>query len=167
MIPYNIQTSLPESMYMPVIFLMIRIYHYDFCHWSLTVLEGCVWKLTQIVRFSEKSLLCNVSMKYVSGRLSLLGGFSYFSGHAPATLRYAALHSTLKNKVQVVASASALWNTWIPPWGEYGKMRSSNIETTKHLDFLKTVERQDNFQTQSPRALKNLQSKNHIRKYMS
>ena len=167
MIPFNIQTSLPESMYMPVIFLMIRIYHYDFCHWSLTVLEGCVWKLTQIVRFSEKSLLCNVSMKYVSGRLSLLGGFSYFSGHAPATLRYAALHSALKNKAQVVASASALWNTWIPPWGEYGKMRSSNIETTKHLDFLKTVERQDNFQTQSPRALKNLQSKNHIRKYMS
>ena len=167
MIPFNIQTSLPESMYMPVIFLMIRIYHYDFCHWSLTVLEGCVWKLTQIVRFSEKSLLCNVSMKYVSGRLSLLGGFSYFSGHAPATLRYAALHSTLNNKVQVVASASALWNIWIPPWGEYGKTRSSNIETAKHLDFLKTVERQDNFQTQSPRALKNLQSKNHIRKYMS
>ena len=167
MIPFNIQTSLLESMYMPVIFLMIRIYHYDFCHWSLTVLEGCVWKLTQIVRFSEKSLLCNVSMKYVSGRLSLMGGLSYFSGHAFATLRYATLHSTLKNKVQVVASASALWNTWIPPWGEYGKMRSSNIETAKHLDFLKTVERQDNFQTQSPRALKNLQSKNHIRKYMS
>ena len=162
MIPFNIQTSLLESMFMPVIFLMIRIYHYDFCHWSLTVLEGCVWKLTQIVRFSEKSLLCNVSMKCVSGRLSLLGGLSYFSGHAPATLRYAALHSTLNNKAQVVASASALWNTWIPPWGEYGKTRSSNIETAKHLDFPKTVERQDNFQTSSPRALKNLQSKNHI-----
>ena len=162
MIPFNIQTSLPESMYVPVIFLMIRIYHYDFCHWSLTALEGCVWKLTQIVRFSEKSLLCNVSMKYVSGRLSLLGGLSYFSGHAPATLRYAALHSTLKNKVQVVASASALWNIWIPPWGEYGKTRSSHIETAKHLDFSKTVERQDNFQTQPSRALKYWKGKNHI-----
>ena len=74
----------------------------------LTTLGDCLGKLTQIVRFSEKSLLCNVSMKYVSGRLSLMDGLSYFSGHALATLRYAALHSTLKNKVQVVASASAL-----------------------------------------------------------
>ena len=139
MIPFNIQTSLPESMYMPVIFLMIRIYHYDFCHWSLTVLEGCVWKLTQIVRFSEKSLLCNVSMKYVSGRLSLSGGLSYFSGHAPATLRYAALHSILQNRMQVVASASALRNIRIPPGGEYGKTRSTNIETAKQLDFSKSV----------------------------
>ena len=141
--------------------------HYDFCFWRLTTLGDCVWKLTQIVRFSEKSLLCNVSMNTHLDDLSLSGGLSYFSGHASATLRYAALHSALKNKAQVVASASALWNTWIPPWGEYGKMRSSNIETAKHLDFLKTIERQDNFQTQSPRALKNLQSKNHIRKSMS
>ena len=84
------------------------------------------------------------------------GGISYFDRHALATMRYAALHSTLKNKVQVVASASALWNIWIPPWGKYGKTRSSNIETAKHLDFSKTVMRQDNFQTQSPRALKDL-----------
>ena len=167
MIPLNIQTSLPESMYVPVIFLMIRIYHYDFCHWSLTALEGCVWKLTQIVRFSEKSLLCNVSMNTHLDGLSLQGGFSYFSGHAPATLRYAALHSTLKNKVQVVASASALWNIWIPPWGEYGKTRSSHIETAKHLDFSKTVMRQDNFHPQSPRALKNLWGKNHIQSDLS
>ena len=62
----------------------------------------------QIVRFSEKSLLCNVSMNTHLDGLSLQGGFSYFSGHAPATLRYAALHSALKNKAQVVASASAL-----------------------------------------------------------
>ena len=136
--------------------------HYDFCFWRLSTLRDCGWKLTQIVRFSEKSLLCNVSMKYVSGRLSLMGGLSYFSGHAFATLRYATLHSTLKNKVQVVASASALWNTWIPPWGEYGKTRSSNIETAKHLDFAKTVERQVNFQARSPRDFKNLYGKNHF-----
>ena len=128
----------------------------------LKSLGECSWKLTQIVRFSEKSLLCNVSMKYVSGRLSLSGGLSYFSGHASATLRYAALHSALKNKAQVVASASALWNIWIPPGGEYGKNRSSNIETAKHLDFAKTVERQVNFQARSPRDFKNLYGKNHF-----
>ena len=78
-------------------------------------------------------------MKYVSGRLSLSGGLSYFSGHAPATLRYAALHSILQNRMQVVASASALRNTRIPPGGEYGKTRLSNIETAKQLDFPKSV----------------------------
>ena len=140
----------------PIIFLMFGKVHYDFCIWSLTARGDWGWKLTQIVRFSEKSLLCNVSMNTHPDGLSLQGGFSYFSGHAPATLRYAALHSTLNNKVQVVASASALWNIWIPPWGEYGKMRSSDIETAKHLDFSKTVMRQDNFQPQSPRALKDL-----------
>ena len=113
--------------------------HYDFCFWRLTTLGDCGWKLTQIVRFSEKSLLCNVSMKYVSGRLSLSGGLSYFSGHAPATLRYAALHSILQNRMQVVSSASALRNTWISPEGEYGKTRLSNIETAKQLDFSKSV----------------------------
>ena len=140
----------------PIIFLMFGKVHYDFCIWSLTARGDWGWKLTQIVRFSEKSLLCNVSMNTYLDGLSLPGGLSYFSGHAPTTLRYAALHSTLKNKVQVVASASALRNIWIPPWGEYGKIRSSNIETAKHLDFSKTVMRQDNFQPQSPRALKNL-----------
>ena len=54
-------------------------------------------------------------------------------------MRYAALHSILQNRMQVVASASALRNTWIPPGGEYGKTRSSNIETAKHLDFSKSV----------------------------
>ena len=39
------------------------------------------------------------------------------------------------------------------PGGEYGKIRSSNIETAKHLDFSKTVERQDNFQEHSPRVI--------------
>ena len=74
----------------------------------LTTLGDCLGKLTQIVRFSEKSLLCNVSMNTHLDDLSLSGGFSYFSGHASATLRYATLHSALKNKAQVVASASAL-----------------------------------------------------------
>ena len=146
----------------PIIFLMFGKVHYDFCIWSLTARGDWGWKLTQIVRFSEKSLLCNVSMNTYLDGLSLPGGLSYFSGHAPTTLRYAALHSTLKNKVQVVASASALRNIWIPPWGEYGKIRSSNIETAKHLDFSKTVERQDNFQTQPSRALKYWKGKNHI-----
>ena len=39
------------------------------------------------------------------------GGISYFDRHALATMRYAALHSILQNRMQVVASASALRNT--------------------------------------------------------
>ena len=52
-----------------------------------------VWKLTQISRLAEKSLLCNVSMNTRLDDRSLTGGLSYFGGHAPATMP----HATARN----------------------------------------------------------------------
>ena len=91
------------------------------------------------------------------------GGISYFDRHAPATLRYAALHSILQNRMQVVASASALRNTWIPPGGAYGKTRSSNIETAKHIDFSKSVSDKTILVSPAHGYSNNLRQKSYLR----
>ena len=128
----------------------------------LKSLGECSWKLTQIVRFSEKSLLCNVSMKYVSGRLSLSGGLSYFSGHAPATLRYAALHSILQNRMQVVASASALRNTWISPRRRIREDTFIEHRNSKAFRLSEIRKWQDNVGVTSSRLFKKLRQKSYI-----
>ena len=48
--------------------------------------KAVVWKLTQISRLAEKSLLCNVSMNTCLDDHAFRGGLSYFGGHAPATM---------------------------------------------------------------------------------
>ena len=123
----------------PIIVLMSEENEYRFLPQDVWQnCEAVTPKLTQISRISEKSLLCNGSMNtWLDAWAS--DGFSYFDRHAPATMRYAALHSILQNRMQVVASASALRNTWIPPGDEYGKTRLSKIETAKQLDFSKSV----------------------------
>ena len=98
-----------------------------------------IGKLTQISRISEKSLLCNVSMNTcLDDQASLVG-----SAISAGTL---SLHRTTQwcitphktwRKHQRVRKCPR--NTWIPPGGEYGKTRSSNIETAKQLDFSKSV----------------------------
>ena len=55
--------------------------------------KAVVWKLTQISRLAEKSLLCNVSMNTRLDDCSLTGGLSYFGGHASATMP----HATARN----------------------------------------------------------------------
>ena len=59
-----------------------------------------------------------------------------------ARFRYNALRSTTYHPIKQDASSGERKcprNTRIPPWGKYGKTRSSNIETAKQLDFSKSV----------------------------
>ena len=59
-----------------------------------------VWKLTQISRLAEKSLLCNVSMNTHLNDHAFRGGLSYFGGHAPATLPQVFKFLKGKNHIQ-------------------------------------------------------------------
>ena len=138
--------------------------------------KAVVWKLTQISRLAEKSLLCNVSMNTRLDDRSLTGGLSYFGGHAPATMPHATARNAPSPEYKLLqliyyisgACTGHKCRRWQvpskhlnPARGMYGKVRSSNIETAKQLDFSQAVSDKTISRPQS-RVFKFLKGKNHI-----
>ena len=81
---------------MPRLFLMWHDYQYDFWLPRRMYPEGCELEIAadQYACLEVFALQC--FDEFVSGRSSLQGGLSYFSGHAPATSHYAVVHNAAK-----------------------------------------------------------------------
>ena len=123
-----------------IIFLMSQGNEYRF--WPQDVWwnrEAVAPKLTQISRISEKSLLCNVSMNTCLDDWASLVGSAISVGTLPLrrTTQWCITLQKTQRKHQRVRKCPLKYLN--PPWGEYGKTRSSNIETAKQLDFSKSV----------------------------
>ena len=125
---------------MPLIFLMFQENEYRFLPQNFPQYREAVTpKLTQISRISEKSLLCNVSMNTCLDDRASRAGSVISVGTLPLrrTTQWCITLQKTQRKHQRVRKCPLKYLN--PPWGEYGKTRSSNIETAKHIDFSKSV----------------------------
>ena len=115
-----------------------------FSIWFLASKEECtrkavIWKLPQISRIARKSLLCNVSMNTcLDDRASRVGSvISVGTLPLRRTTQWCITLQKTQRKHQRVRKCPLKYLN--PPWGEYGKTRSSNIETAKQSDFPQAV----------------------------
>ena len=132
-----------------------------FVFWEECTRKAVIWKLPQISRLARKSLLCSVSMNTCPDDRAYRVGSVISVGTLPLrrpTQWCITLQKTQRKHQRVRKCPLKYLN---PPWGEYGKARSSNIETAKQSDFPQAVSDMAISRLQF-RVFRILKDKNHI-----
>ena len=129
----------PENKLCPDCFWCGTVFNMIFVFWEECTRKAVSWKLPQISRLAWKSLLCNVSMNTCLDDRASRAGSVISVGTLPLrrTTQWCITLQKTQRKHQRVRKCPLKYLN--PPWGEYGKTRSSNIETAKQSDFPQAV----------------------------